>query len=115
MIPDKQYFKISEVCEITGLKQHVLRYWENEFKRFIKPRRARSKQRLYRKADIENILRINKLLKEDGLTIAGAKKVLEEGRTAPKAQNEKARNEGEMIKKVKSDLHQLKRFLEEGD
>lgn len=106
-IPDKQYFKISEVCEITGLKQHVLRYWEREFKRFIKPRRARSKQRLYRKSDIENIFRINKLLKEDGLTIAGARKALGERETA------EAGSENKIVGKIKEELHQLKRYLEE--
>ncbi len=90
------------------MKQHVLRYWESEFKRFIRPRRARSKQRLYRKADIENIVRINKLLKEDGLTIAGAKKVLGEGWTG------KSRNEQEIVDKVKEELYRLKRFLDEG-
>ncbi len=107
-IPDKQYFKISEVCEITGLKQHVLRYWESEFKRFIKPRRARSKQRLYRKSDIENILKINKLLKEDGLTIAGAKKALVEGKT------DQISNERDLLEKVKRELYQLQRLLDEG-
>lgn len=76
LIPDKRYFKIGEVCEIAGVKQHVLRYWESEFKRIIKPQRASSKQRLYRRIDVENILKIKKLLKDDGFTIPGAKKAL---------------------------------------
>ncbi|MCB2182079.1 MAG: MerR family transcriptional regulator [Desulfobulbaceae bacterium] len=76
LIPEKKYFKISEVCEIAGLKQHVLRYWESEFKKMIRPHRASSKQRLYRRVDVENILTIKKLLKEDGFTIPGAKKFL---------------------------------------
>ncbi|MDR9501714.1 MAG: MerR family transcriptional regulator [Desulfurivibrionaceae bacterium] len=75
-IPEKRYFKIGEVCKITGLKQHVVRYWESEFKQFIRPQRASSKQRLYRRMDIENLLRLQKLLKEDGLTISGARKFL---------------------------------------
>ncbi len=72
-IPDKLYFKIGEVCKITGVKQHVLRYWESEF-RILSPQRANSRQRLYRRGDVENILRIKRLLKEDGFTINGAKK-----------------------------------------
>ncbi|MDF1613674.1 MerR family transcriptional regulator [Desulfurivibrio dismutans] len=74
-IPDKLYFKIGEVCEITGVKQHVLRYWESEF-RMLAPQRANSRQRLYRRSDVENILRIKRLLKEEGFTISGAKKLL---------------------------------------
>ena len=60
-IPDKLYFKIGEVKKITGVEAHVLRYWESEFK-IIRPQRASSKQRLYRKVDVENILAIKKLL-----------------------------------------------------
>ncbi len=74
-IPDKLYFKIGEVCEITGIKQHVLRYWESEFP-ILSPQRAKSRQRLYRRSDVENILRIKRLLKEEGMTISGAKKLL---------------------------------------
>ena len=74
-IPDKLYFKIGEVCEITGVKQHVLRYWESEF-RILSPQRASSRQRLYRRADVDNVLRIKRLLKEEGFTISGAKKLL---------------------------------------
>lgn len=79
-IPDKLYFKIGEVCEITGVKQHVLRYWESEF-RILSPQRAHSRQRLYRRVDVENVLRIKRLLKVEGFTIGGAKKLLgREGR-----------------------------------
>ena len=74
-IPDKRYFKIGEVCAITGVKQHVLRYWESEF-RILHPQRAQSKQRLYRRADVETVLAIKRLLKDEGFTISGAKKAL---------------------------------------
>jgi DNA-binding transcriptional MerR regulator len=74
-IPDKLYFKIGEVSDITGVEPHVLRYWESEIKS-IRPQRASSKQRLYRRDDIEKILIIKKLLHEDGYTIPGAKKYL---------------------------------------
>ncbi|UCD71503.1 MAG: MerR family transcriptional regulator [Syntrophobacterales bacterium] len=72
-IPDKLYYKIGEVSKITGVKPHVLRYWESEFKE-IKPYKSQSLQRLYRKRDIELILRIKKLLYEDLFTISGAKR-----------------------------------------
>ena len=71
-IPDKLFYKIGEVSKITGVKPHVLRYWESEFKE-IKPYKSRSLQRLYRKRDIELIFRIKKLLYEDLFTISGAK------------------------------------------
>ena len=76
-IPDKLYYKIGEVSKITGVKPHVLRYWESEF-REIKPYKSRSLQRLYRKRDIELIFRIKKLLYEDLFTISGAKRKIKD-------------------------------------
>jgi len=70
---ERLYYRIGEVSRITGLKPHVLRYWESEFK-VIKPYKGGSLQRLYRKKDLDLILKIKKLLYEDGFTIAGAKK-----------------------------------------
>jgi DNA-binding transcriptional MerR regulator len=70
---DRLYYRIGEVSRITGLKPHVLRYWESEF-RVIKPHKGGSLQRLYRRKDLDLILKIKKLLYEDGFTIAGAKK-----------------------------------------
>jgi len=74
-IPDKLYFKIGEVCEITGVQPHVLRYWETEFPQ-LAPEKNRAGQRVYKRRDIELILRIKKLLYEDKFTIAGARKRL---------------------------------------
>jgi DNA-binding transcriptional MerR regulator len=76
-IPDKLYYKIGEVSKITGVKPHVLRYWESEF-REIKPHKSRSLQRLYRKRDIELVLKIKKLLYEDLFTIPGAKRKIKD-------------------------------------
>lgn len=75
-IPEKLYYKIGEVSEITGIEPYVLRYWESEFK-IVSPSRTHSKQRLYRKKDLELILEIKKLLYEEKFTIAGAKKRLQ--------------------------------------
>ncbi|MGM0453694.1 MAG: MerR family transcriptional regulator [Thermodesulfobacteriota bacterium] len=79
-IPDKLYFKIGEVTAITGLASYVLRFWESEFKA-INPKRTDSGQRLYRKGDIETILKIKDLLYEKKFTIQGAKKHLKTFRT----------------------------------
>ncbi len=76
-IPDRVYFRIGEVSNLVGVDAHVLRYWESEFK-VIKPRRAASKQRLYRRKDVENLLRIKTLLHDEGYTIAGARRLLKE-------------------------------------
>jgi len=76
-IPDKLYFKIGEVCKITDVEPYILRYWESEFK-LIKPYRTKSNQRLYRKKDVEAVLKIRKMLYDQKYTIAGAKKKLKE-------------------------------------
>lgn len=76
-IPEKKYFRIGEVGKIVGVDTYVLRYWETEFPR-VRPHRAKSKQRLYRKKDVEHLLRIKKLLHDEGYTISGARKVLKE-------------------------------------
>ncbi|HEX8853920.1 MAG TPA: MerR family transcriptional regulator [Pyrinomonadaceae bacterium] len=74
-IPEKLFFKIGEVCEITDVQAHVLRYWESEFP-MLAPQKNRAGQRTYRKRDVEMVLRIKELLYEDQYTIAGAKKKL---------------------------------------
>lgn len=84
VIPDKMYFKIGEVSEITGLESHVLRFWESEFKN-IKPRRTSTGQRMYRKNDIQLILYIKHLLHNEKFTIQGARKYLESETGSPKA------------------------------
>jgi DNA-binding transcriptional MerR regulator len=75
-IPSKLFFKIGEVCELTDTQPYVLRYWESEFPA-LAPAKNNSGQRIYRRRDIETILRIKTLLYEEGFTIAGAKKKLE--------------------------------------
>ena len=73
----KIYYRIGEVSRITGVKPYVLRYWESEF-RWMAPAKSRSKQRLYRKRDIEVIQLIKRLLYDERYTIAGARKKLRE-------------------------------------
>jgi DNA-binding transcriptional MerR regulator len=74
-VPKKLYYKIGEVCRIVGVPAHVLRYWETEFPTLVPPK-SRGGQRTYRPVDIELLLRIRKLLYEEGFTIAGARKRL---------------------------------------
>jgi len=78
---DKLYFKIGEVAEIVGVAPHVLRYWESEF-RSIKPQKSRSQQRVYRRRDVETLLKIKHLLYEQKFTIAGARQQLSADRNA---------------------------------
>ena len=78
LLPEgKLYYRIGEVSRITGIKPHVLRYWETEF-RWMAPPKSRSKQRLYRRKDIEMVLAIKKLLYDERYTIAGARQVIRE-------------------------------------
>jgi len=75
VIPDKLYFRIGEVAALTGIKPHVLRYWEAEFRTF-RPNKSTTRQRLYQRKDIELVLRLKDLLYHQGFTIAGARKAL---------------------------------------
>jgi len=75
--PEKRYYRIGEVSRITGVKPYVLRYWESEF-RFMSPQKSRSQQRLYRRRDIELLLRIRQLLYGQRFTIEGARARLRE-------------------------------------
>jgi DNA-binding transcriptional MerR regulator len=114
-IPDKLYFKIGEVAELTGIKPHVLRYWEAEFGSF-RPIKSRNQQRLYRRKDIELVLRLKDLLYNQGFTIAGAKKKLREkpaeevrqiGLPLPSAR------ERRLLEEVREELCRLRKSLED--
>lgn len=74
-IPDKVYFRIGEVSRIAGVKPHVVRYWETEFKE-IRPIKSRANQRLYRRKDLDAVLKIKELLYVRRFTIEGARKHL---------------------------------------
>jgi DNA-binding transcriptional MerR regulator len=76
-LSEKTYYRIGEVAKITRIKPYVLRFWETEFN-VIAPSKSRSKQRMYRKKDIETILLIKHLLYKEGFTIKGARRRLVE-------------------------------------
>jgi DNA-binding transcriptional MerR regulator len=75
VIPDKLYFRIGEVSRLCSLPSYVLRFWETEFSQ-LKPTKSGTGQRMYRKIDVENVLRVKKLLYDQGFTIAGARQQL---------------------------------------
>src|SRR6478736_8756642 len=75
LIPEKLYFRIGEVARLCRLPAYVLRFWETEFPQ-LKPVKSSTGQRMYRHKDVESVLRIKKLLYEEGFTIAGARQQL---------------------------------------
>jgi DNA-binding transcriptional MerR regulator len=77
--PVQEFFSIGEVCELTGLKPHVLRYWESQF-RFLNPAKNRSGNRVYQRREIELILLVKHLLYDEKYTIDGARRKLDEER-----------------------------------
>ena len=117
-IPDKLYFKIGEVAKIADVPTHVLRYWESEFPG-IRPKRANSKQRLYRKQDVELIVEIKSLLHDRGYTIAGARKLLEGSGAGtglsqpPNAETKTTRSQllTQKLKTIKQELKNLQNLL----
>lgn len=74
-IPEKLYFKIGEVAELTGVQPYILRYWETQFAT-LRPAKSPSGQRLYRRNDVLAVLRIKELLYQRRFTIAGARRHL---------------------------------------
>jgi DNA-binding transcriptional MerR regulator len=99
-IPERVFYRIKEVCTLTGLKPHILRYWEQEF-RDIRPVKSSRGQRLYRKKDLDVIFAIKKLLYERRFTIEGAKKYLH---------TQKA-----LMDEIRQELREIVEILDKGD
>lgn len=76
-LPDKEHFRIGEVAVIVGVKTHVLRYWESEFRQ-LAPKKTRGAHRQFSRRDVEIAMRIKELLHDRGFTVAGAKQRLRE-------------------------------------
>lgn len=112
-LPDKIYFKIGEVSDILGVEPYVLRYWETEFD-LLKPSKAPSRHRLYKKKDVELLLEIKRLLYSEGFTIEGARKRLKENKKDDKHQlklplaEQKYRN---ALMKMRKELQSLRKLL----
>ena len=93
-IPDKLYFKIGEVSDLLGVEPYVLRYWETEFA-VLSPKKSGTGHRLYRRKDVELLLRIKYLLYEKKFTIEGARQSLQAESRAAKPK---------VVKRVQQDL-----------
>ena len=104
-IPEgKRYFRIGEVSRIIGVEPYVLRYWESEFPQ-LRPQRADTNQRTYRKADLEMIVEIKRLLYEEKLTIEGARQRLKQKK------GEEGSVDRALIDEMKADLREILRVL----
>jgi DNA-binding transcriptional MerR regulator len=113
-IPDKPYFKIGEAARLCAVKPYVLRYWETEF-RSVRPQKTRSQQRLYRRKDVELLLKIRQLLYAERFTIEGARARLremghEEGPPPPVPPPEIDRD---ALRRIKQGLLDLLRLVED--
>jgi DNA-binding transcriptional MerR regulator len=113
-IPEKPYFKIGEAARICGVEPYVLRYWETEF-RSLRPQKTNSKQRLYRRRDVEHLLRIRQLLYDERYTIEGARTRLRElgPDEAPAPTRPPPAIEREALRRLKQGILELVRLCED--
>jgi DNA-binding transcriptional MerR regulator len=109
--PVQEFFSIGEVCDLTGLKPHVLRYWESQF-RFLSPAKNRSGNRVYQRREIELITLVKHLLYTEKFTIDGARQKVDEhrkkGELRPVA---RASLDLQTIESIEQDLHEVLRLL----
>ncbi len=111
-VPDKLYFRIGEVSELTQTKSYVLRYWETEFPT-LKPVKSRTGHRLYRREDVQTVMEIKRLLYDQGFTIEGARKQLSGDSEGAEHQKElfRATVDGTQLKTIKRDLETVLTIL----
>ena len=110
-IPDKLFFRIGEVSELVGVEPYVLRYWESEFPA-LTPKKSSSGQRMFRRKDVELLLRIKHLLYDQKFTIEGARKALLD--KAPKAQPvvlESLFSRGEALPRIRNEVAEILKLL----
>jgi len=117
-IPPKAFYTIGEVSRLTGVKTHVLRYWETQGK-LLKPSRRGSRHRLYRPADIQLIFEIKRLREEEKLSLAAMRRQMnhkpEHHRLAPPRPLSPGSLDHQvltLLKTIRDDLLALKEFLE---
>ncbi len=104
-IPNKRYFTIGEVSKICGIKAHVLRYWEQEFKQ-LQPIKRRGNRRYYQQKDLMLVSQIQDFLQKQGYTIEGAKNKLNENESANNTLLDK-----QMLTQLSSDLENILSIL----
>lgn len=107
----KAYYSIGDVCDLTGLKPHVLRYWETQFE-ILHPTKNRAGNRVYRPKEVELILMVKHLLYEEKFTIEGARKKLREMRNVGELEEgQQDILEPEFLQGMKEELQKLLRIL----
>jgi DNA-binding transcriptional MerR regulator len=109
LIPDKLYFRIGEVARLCRLPAYVLRFWETEFPQ-LKPTKSSTGQRMYRRRDLENVIRIKRLLYDEGYTIAGARQQFRSEVKSEKGQSGlpfPAALPKERLRRVRQDLQEI--------
>ncbi|MDO8445259.1 MAG: MerR family transcriptional regulator [Deltaproteobacteria bacterium] len=109
----KRYFRIGEVSKITGVKPHVLRYWETEF-RIVSPDKTRSNHRIYDRDDLALIMEIRRLLYEEKYTIAGAKNRVREIKREKKQLDIPFSEQADIMTSIKGELERIKEMLNVG-
>jgi len=92
-LPHKEFFKLSEVCQVTDTQPYVLRFWESEFPQ-LNPERTDSGQSLYRKADVELVQRIKELLYDEDFTLESAREQLTEEGSSGRKRDVEPRSDG---------------------
>jgi DNA-binding transcriptional MerR regulator len=113
-IARKVYYSIGEVCDLTGLKPHVLRYWESQFE-LLHPTKNRAGNRVYRTKEIELVLLVKHLLYEEKYTIEGAKQRLLELRKEGDLEDERQEVVSpDFLAGMKADLESLRDVLTPG-
>jgi len=106
-IAKKAYYSIGEVCDLTGLKPHVLRYWETQFD-VLSPTKNRAGNRVFRPKEIELVLLVKHLLYEEKYTIQGARRRLQEMRSSGEIEEERQDVlEPEVLSGMKAELQSL--------
>ncbi|MBN1292520.1 MAG: MerR family transcriptional regulator [Candidatus Latescibacteria bacterium] len=109
----KLYYSISEVSELTGLKSHILRFWEGEFS-ILRPRKNRAGNRAYTERDIIIIQRIKKLLYDEKYTIEGAKQRLKSDHERSDSQLTLPFNDDKRrLDEIRKDLIKLRDMIED--
>jgi DNA-binding transcriptional MerR regulator len=113
-IPDKLYFRIGEVAHLLGLEPYVLRYWEREFPK-LAPKKSETGHRMYRRKDVELLLKIKHLLYEKRFTIEGARQWLQAELRAPKAiERQQAHLFAPDLAGIRSELAAILQLLKRG-
>lgn len=111
-IPDRFGFKIGDVADLLGIKQYVLRYWEQEFD-ILNPKKASNNQRLYTKKNVENAFLIRKLLYRDKFSIEGARRALKDVKSVLRQEKKKDKDFVSVIQRIEFVQSEIRSFIDD--